>query len=468
MKLPITLETVYKVLRTHFPRDAHVIITCIAEVIKIPDDGKPSDLNTLAIDYQGNLYISEKFWNENIHTEDDLAVFLLHELFHQLTNDTHFIKRLNPKDEDLKLKKLAANIAMDARINAYITRFSSIKDADKTFKSLYTKEMVQENPLHGLLCPGYEDLVPTEMMKSIYSHLYGREDCDVFGFYDLYREVLKYLKDNAIHVDVFLVGDHGDGKGDQETECESGAQEIPMEVKEALIDYLKENGKNFGKKAGNSDALREQFIDSAIGIDQAISLDYFKKLAFDSIMNNVRLVMQATSTERTKDLFIPNKISRSDIFKMMTGHIPISWDVFAVKPVRSKMKIPIYLDVSGSMHSYLPILIQLILNIRDDIEYVWGFSNKVVKHTMEDLRKKRIQTTGGTDFDCIIRHAEENNFNSILVITDGEAYTSLATMGVRLPFLKDVVTVLCTNHRCTDNYFCKTYSNVIQIEEITC
>jgi len=464
MNLVPSLETVYNVLRKLFPNDFRVIIKCIAEVVVLPEDNK--ELNTLAIDMDGTLYISQKFWKENIESENDLAAFLLHELMHQITNDTKFMHKIAKDDPERKIKHLAANIAMDARINAYISRYSGIKDARDTFRKLYTKEMIEANPLHALLAAGNESKLPTDMMKGIYNFLYSVDNKkgDIFGFHDLYDEVLDWLRQNKQPEITILIGDHSEeGKDGEGIKFE----ELPQEVKEAITDYVKEHGKDLsgGKAAGNNNALAEQIIDAAIGIDQAVNLEYFKKLAFDSLMNNVRLVMLSETTEKTKDLFIPPKLSRADLFKLMLGQIPISWDIFAVRPVKSKMKVPIYLDVSGSMHSYLPTLIELILNIRDDIEYVWGFSNRVHKHTMEDLRKRKITSTGGTDFDCIISHAEENNFKSILVITDGYAYCRQPE-GEKLPFLSDAVVVLCTESRNSENYFCKTYKNTVQIEEV--
>jgi hypothetical protein len=372
--------------------------------------------------------------------------------------------RVNPKtDPEFRIKHLAANIAMDARINAYIVRFANIKDSTLTFKNLYTKELVASNALMALLCPGYSKEVPTDEMRSVYDYLYATNSTDIYGFKDLYEMVLDYLRQNLPPQDqVFLfIGDH-----DPNTIGEKIAESnLPEGLKDAITKYIKEHQKDGTKTAGRGKGVQEQILDDALGIESVLNIEYFKRLSFNSIMNNVRLTMLETSTQKTKDLFMPARISNADIFKMMMGHIPISWDVFQQQPVKSKMKVPIYLDVSGSMWSELPVLIKMILNIRDDIDYVWGFSNFVHKHTMEDLKNKKIKSSGGTDFDCILEHAKENNFRSILVITDGYAYCK-EPAGKKLDYINDAVVVLCTSARSKDNYLCQTYSTV-QIEEVT-
>lgn len=462
-KPEVSIKSIYRILKALFPNDFRVIIACITDIIHT-DKNHP--VQTLAIDYIGNLYINKDFWDKYVENDNDASVLLMHELMHQVINDTSFIKNLDPKDKELKIKKLAANIAMDCRINAYITRFSGIPKASELFKKIYTKETVDNAPINSLLSPGYAAKIPTERMKGIYDFLYSKECEDMYGFKQLYEEVLDYLRKNGDQEeDVILLGEHG-----EIPDTTQNSTPIPSvfkeQLKEAIKDFVKEHQVEDGeKKAGKAGSLQETILNEAIGIDQKLDFESFRALSFSSIMNNVRLTMLETTNEKSKSLFIPARMSRSDIFKMMQGYIPMSWDTLTPRAVKTPRKIPIYLDVSGSMWSELPVIIEMILNIRDDIEYVWGFSNEVHKHTMEDLRKKKIKSTGGTDFDCIIKHATDNDFRNILVITDGEASCSVS--GGKLPQLDDVVTVLCTSYRCTNNYFCNTYKTIVQIEEIT-
>lgn len=464
-KPEISIRSVYKILKTLFPNDFRVVIACITDIVVT---GKDHPVQTLAIDYIGNLYINRDFWDKYIENDNDASVLLMHELMHQVINDTLFMKHLDPKDKELKIKKLAANIAMDCRINAYITRFSNIKDAEQVFKKIYSKDKVQEAPINSLLCPGYEKEVPTERMKSIYSFLYSKDCTDIYGFKELYEEVLDYLRKKDPNGDsedkVILIGEHGEIPDTTED-----GTPIPTvfkeQLKEAIKDFIKDHQTEKNTKGvGKGNTFQELILNEAIGIDQKLDFQSFKRLSFNSLMNNVRLVMQETTNEKTKDLFIPARLSRADIFKLMQGNIPMTWDTFVPRLVKTPRKIPIYLDVSGSMHSELPVIIEMILNIRDDIEYVWGFSNEVHKHTMDDLRKKKIKSTYGTDFDCIIQHAVENEFRNILVITDGDAYCQV---NGKVPEIEDVVMVMCTSYRNRNNYFCNTYKTTVEIEEIT-
>ena len=49
------------------------------------------------------------------------------------------------------------------------------------------------------------------------------------------------------------------------------------------------------------------------------------------------------------------------------------------------------------------------------------FSNKVQDVTLGALRRGEVRTTGGTDFDCVFRHALDHRYTKILVVTDGYA-----------------------------------------------
>jgi len=127
-----------------------------------------------------------------------------------------------------------------------------------------------------------------------------------------------------------------------------------------------------------------------------------------------------------------------------------------------KNLLPIYLDVSGSTYSYLPEIITLISNVSDKLDYIWGFSTQVVKHTIDDLVKRNIKSTGGTCFKCIIKHAIENNFKHIVVITDGDASNPFTG---KISDIESVVTILF-GYANKQNYFSKHYENTHLIEEV--
>jgi len=89
-----------------------------------------------------------------------------------------------------------------------------------------------------------------------------------------------------------------------------------------------------------------------------------------------------------------------------------------------KQGIAIYLDVSGSVNDYLPEIIGVIMKLQNKLSTVFLFSNAVVEMPVKKLILGQIETTYGTDFDCIAQSIIENQYDKAVVITDG--YASLS------------------------------------------
>lgn len=471
------LQLIYDELEEILGNNSYILTNAIRQLVFIENE---PGFTTLAIDHNGNLYINKEFWSKFLLDKSNRQVVLLHELYHNITGDVIIGKRLfesknKEEDPELELKKLAYNIAMDCRINASIFQTAPIHEPGKLFKELYNDKLIDENPILSLLTPYGIDKIPTDELKEAYKTIYQKSKYKIVSFHDLFDLVLNYLRQNTPKEDIGqrLLGSHDQelldklSKELKDALKEKGYEISEEEVKKEIINAVQNNAakKNY-KAAGYSEDITEVILQEAIGVDQKFHLNYFKTMSFDNIMHNVRMEMDNVSNIKCKTILIPPTMSRGDIFKLMQKYIPLTWDTFTFQPVKTNRKIPIYLDVSGSMHPELPAIVKLLLNIKDDIDYVWGFSNKVVKHTMEDLAKGKLDTTGGTDFDCIIKHALENNFSNLLVITDGYASCN-ADPATTIPEIKTITTVLCTSQRCNNNYFCNAYNTVVQIEDVT-
>jgi uncharacterized protein with von Willebrand factor type A (vWA) domain len=87
---------------------------------------------------------------------------------------------------------------------------------------------------------------------------------------------------------------------------------------------------------------------------------------------------------------------------------------------RASGQAHVYLDVSGSMDPYLPLLYGSLVRLRERVEpRVRLFSTEVVTVRLEALARGRVPTTGGTDGGCVFEHALAEGARKILVITDG-------------------------------------------------
>ncbi len=63
-------------------------------------------------------------------------------------------------------------------------------------------------------------------------------------------------------------------------------------------------------------------------------------------------------------------------------------------------------------------------SLSKEITTIFQFSNKVVETSFETLLKGNIQTTFGTDFNCIAQSILERGVDRAVIITDGYASMS--------------------------------------------
>jgi hypothetical protein len=110
------------------------------------------------------------------------------------------------------------------------------------------------------------------------------------------------------------------------------------------------------------------------------------------------------------------------------------WNTEIPKPVGSAQ---VYLDVSGSMHAEMPLIVALLGRLSRYIRRpFWAFSNLVAPARLEQGRLVA-DTTGGTSMSCVLEHVARTRPSAAVVVTDGyieplEAAQVAATKGTRL------------------------------------
>lgn len=78
----------------------------------------------------------------------------------------------------------------------------------------------------------------------------------------------------------------------------------------------------------------------------------------------------------------------------------------------------------GSVNEYLPEIIGVLRSLKRELATIFLFSNKVVEAPFKNLLAGHVQTTYGTDFDCIADSILERNLDKAVILTDG--YANLA------------------------------------------
>ncbi len=126
---------------------------------------------------------------------------------------------------------------------------------------------------------------------------------------------------------------------------------------------------------------------------------------------------RAVYAERT---VIPSP-SRRPLFFLAAGYSPVFYETTLVGHGVRDDGVYLYLDVSGSVMEELPFLYGLLGAIRDELacDRVFLFSADVREVMVEEFLKGRVETSFGTDYDCVVEHARRNSARRMLVITDG-------------------------------------------------
>lgn len=113
---------------------------------------------------------------------------------------------------------------------------------------------------------------------------------------------------------------------------------------------------------------------------------------------------------------------RREALGLAAGAWPVFWQQLLPQPDPDAGSLHLYLDASGSMDEALPLATALVRGLGERLaEQVHLFSNAVVSMARGEVAEGRIETTGGTDFDCVVDHALARRWRRILVITDGYA-----------------------------------------------
>jgi hypothetical protein len=80
----------------------------------------------------------------------------------------------------------------------------------------------------------------------------------------------------------------------------------------------------------------------------------------------------------------------------------------------------IYIDVSGSMNSYIEHVSNAVLSCAEYIkDPIYLFSTTIIEINIEEFRFGRYQTTNGTDIAAVAKHIHEKEIRSAVILTDG-------------------------------------------------
>jgi len=392
----LTLETVRYTLRPAFGRQSFIA----SFIVKTQPDERRS---TTSIDAKGVMRYNPQFVDKYVTDPADLFCLIVHELMHPMFG--HFVYARG------RLENLGADMVINAVLSLLFADYSG---SGALFRKLYGRTGLQ-----GLLRPG------SEMCQSRYARLYA-------AFYETERsnpkpstgetiQALKVLTPVQGIPAVVLLGSHG---------------------KEGLYQGKRRTGTDGMVPAFSADALARiaQELKGAAQDPRATRAGHGENL-FDFFLNVLkthltikRTLLQEFATRQKVDRFkqlihrsrlgvspIPIRLSKRDFVLLAAGVPSFHYHNVAYRQATQERGLAVYLDVSGSVNQHLPEIVGLLRSLKAELMSIFLFSNKVVEVPFRTLLVGQVQTTYGTDFDCIAEHVLTNRFDKAVVLTDGYA-----------------------------------------------
>jgi len=350
---------------------------------------------TAGITKDGILHYNPEFVSQYITCKEDLFSLIFHEVLHPMFG--HFIY----EGGDIE------NIAADAIINAAITTLYPVEShCGDLFKKTHSPK-----GLDGILRP------MSSMENSRYNRVYNRlyqphATREVQLTTGELIQTLKILTPKMNILGILLIGTHNNG------ESPDSIFKIPTEIVNKFAEEIRRSvQEKVSRQAGyfrNIVSILIESLKTHLSIRRNLLMKFTTKRKFDKFI-------EFFQNRRIGISPLPIYPSKRDLVLLSAGTYPSHFHNKIFHPQKKHKGLAIYLDVSGSVNQYLSKIIGILKNLQKEITTIFQFSNKVVESTFSDLLRGNIQTTYGTDFNCVAKSILERAFDKAIIITDGYA-----------------------------------------------
>ncbi len=357
------------------------------------------------------LLINPDFVEEHCQRDEHLFLLVMHELWHVLLAHTRMYPRMTR----------AQNVAFDAIINAGLMREFSGPEYRGFFESINAAEDFPgcllrppvgwpDHPVYPEAGPpGTRDLLmrlyPPHMLTNVYTPPMYEEVLNL-----LLRSGIDWFKDTS-----FLLGNHN-----PDDENDPLMKDLMRQVSGQWPSMA-----GFGRGVGGN-LGRTQYAVDAASENMRRRFSQVLRLCIAPRPGRTRRKARTPIASSGGTGVLPNARDRLAMARRQLGAPETLW----TQPATTRARLPekpskayIYLDVSGSMYSYLPHLLGLITPyVAHQDADVYQFSTAVRHLPLIDLRAGDMTTTGGTDINCVFEHLMEADPrpSRVLILTDGE------------------------------------------------
>ncbi|HEY0840187.1 MAG TPA: vWA domain-containing protein [Vulgatibacter sp.] len=387
----------------------------IRPALKILGTRFTDEVPTLAVtlEERPELQVNLGFLKEHCESEAHVKACVAHEFLHVLLGHTERFKTLSRVE----------NLALDAVINAIVHR--TMGNAYSSFFALYyssqeglarlLRPMSQAESAHlanarrrnlcgrGIrLDKGIPDLVLA--WEALYEGKLVADD-----ILELARQMLSEQLSGLLQGGRLLIGNH-DGIG----------APLPDLLAEALEECMRQM---------NGDGIWRSPKDRGIGAHEyqpvftrdERPMELWRRRAFEALKKSLvpdsrSQLRESVATSYRVPVLSPRD-RRAFLRAMWSPVLPeADWASEAERPLGYAN---VYLDVSGSMNAEMPLVIELLWQLRKAIRMpFWAFSTEVRPARIE--RGQLVtSTTGGTSMNCVLAHLVSTRPQAAVVVTDG-------------------------------------------------
>ena len=375
------------------------------KLLELLDIEESNDIATACVTLgnRSRLRINPEFVRKHCQTNDRLAMLVLHELYHILLGHTRQFEKVTP----------AQNWAFDAMINAHLCRLYPAPTYTVLFRELYKPDVFPE----ALLRP---------------PDGWGTKE----EYWQLEGEALRvhrtlYTEDSATYHELFsllsnpVLTGNPDGRfpkllGNHESDEDSGT--VPPQVTDEVRDIIarwpmveRVKGRDSGRRAEHQSIELEKASKAVISTVRRALIGLLDHVSgFRGAPGFAETVLPALLPYATGH-------DRSAWLKDATGQVNLFYQAGLSTYGRAYFeKVHVYVDVSGSMNGVLPhiyaALVPLLEYLDDRIHL---FSTEISDIRARRLCKGDVNTTFGTEIDCVTQHVIDEGVRTAVIITDG-------------------------------------------------
>lgn len=395
----------------------------LEQLVRLVGIEETRDIATAAVTTRGRarLLINPDFVAQYCERDEHLFLLVMHEMWHVLLGHTTLYARTT----------MVHNVAFDALINAGLSRqhpgteyrgfFEATNPVDE-FPALLLRP-----PVGWPFRPNYRPGVGPDWVPRILRQLYpvpGEPVCE-----PTYEELVALLDEHVDEqADLVLLGEHCDvdghagGRGQDRVGGDPMSDPLFGEVVRRIVEKWPPPPEALaGRDAGGS--MRTTWVGGGEASTDARTV--FRRALTRALQpdrtgeRKQRRTLQPVTVGPGP---LPNLADRTQHARRRLVGAALPNQVVPL-PARAEdvpQRALVYLDVSGSMATMLPDLVDLLVPAaRRRLITVRQFSTEVAPIGVDELAGGRLTTTQGTHIDCVLEDAATRHERRMLIVTDG-------------------------------------------------